>query len=131
MQNQAIQQFNGQQFVNIETYRKSGLGVRTPVWFYQDGNTLFFTTEAGSGKVKRIRANATVKAAPCKVNGEVIGEWVPARAELLDQAGYQQVSRLFRKKYGLQKVFFDVMGKLRKREMTALAVYLSPEQEAQ
>jgi PPOX class probable F420-dependent enzyme len=130
MENEAINQFNGQQFINIETYRKNGVGVRTPVWFYQDDSTLYFTTEATSYKVKRIRANHQVQVAPCKVNGEVLGEWVPAQAELLDTDRIQHVNQLFRKKYGFQKFMFDLVGKLRKREMTALAVHLAPEQAA-
>jgi PPOX class probable F420-dependent enzyme len=117
-------QFNKQQFINLETYRKSGEGVKTPVWFYQDGSTLYFTTQANSGKIKRIRANRQVQVAPCKVNGDLLGEWVPARVELLDDEYAKHVNDLFRKKYGLQKLFFDLIGKLQKREMTALAVHL-------
>ena len=43
-------QLNRQQYLNIETFRKSGVGVKTPVWFVQDGDTIFVRTGADSGK---------------------------------------------------------------------------------
>jgi hypothetical protein len=44
-----------QQYLNLETFRKSGVGFKTPVWFVQDGETLFVRTVANSGNAKRIR----------------------------------------------------------------------------
>ena len=32
----AIAQFAGANYLNLETFRKTGVGVRTPVWFAQD-----------------------------------------------------------------------------------------------
>ena len=32
----AIVQFAGANYLNLETFRKTGVGVRTPVWFAQD-----------------------------------------------------------------------------------------------
>jgi hypothetical protein len=57
--------FEKQKYLNIETFRKNGEGVRTPVWFVQDGEVLYARTIANSGKVKRIRNNGQVKIAPC------------------------------------------------------------------
>jgi len=47
----------GQQYLNLETFRKNGMGVKTPVWFVQEGDTFFIRTMASSGKVKRVRLN--------------------------------------------------------------------------
>ncbi len=76
----SLEQFENQQFLNIETFRKSGAGVKTPVWFAQDGKTLYVWTQADSGKAKRIRINPDVKIAPSKADGTPLGEWVPAKA---------------------------------------------------
>ena len=38
--NNALKQFEKQQFLNIETFRKNRQGVKTPVWFAQDGDRL-------------------------------------------------------------------------------------------
>ena len=43
-------------YVSIESYRKNGRAVPTPVWIVADGDKLFCWTLGNSGKVKRIRA---------------------------------------------------------------------------
>lgn len=53
--NEKLAQFAHQNYLNFETFRKSGGSVKTPVWFVQDGDKLFVRTANSSGKVKRIR----------------------------------------------------------------------------
>jgi PPOX class probable F420-dependent enzyme len=72
----AIAQFAGANYLNLETFRKTGVGVRTPVWFAQDVShstpsiTVFYIySEAGAGKVKRIRNNPRVRVAPATCAG--------------------------------------------------------------
>ncbi len=77
-------QFANQQFMNVETFRKNGQGVQTPVWFVQDDRTLYVRTVDGSGKVKRIRNNPRVRVMPCGVRGEPMGEWVEGQARFAD-----------------------------------------------
>ena len=50
-----LAQFANQQFINVETFRKNGQGVQTPVWFVEDKGTLYVRTVENSFKVKRIR----------------------------------------------------------------------------
>ena len=114
-------QLKKHQYLNIETFRKSGLGVKTPVWFVQDGDILFVRTVANSGKVKRIRNNEQVNIAPCKVDGSLLGEWLPATAhEVKDHATDQKVNRLLDHKYGLMKKMFALASALQGRKYTVL-----------
>lgn len=100
-------QFYKQKYLNLETYRKNGEGVRTPVWFVQDGGFLYVITSATSGKAKHIRNNGKVNVAPCKMDGRLVGEWLPAQArELVDAEDNLRVNQLFDKKYGLLKKIF-------------------------
>ena len=32
----AVRQFAGAKYLSLETFRRTGIGVRTPVWFAQD-----------------------------------------------------------------------------------------------
>lgn len=82
----SLDQFNGQTYLNLETFRKNGLGMKTPVWFLQDGEELFVRTIADSGKVKRIRNNPHINVGPCKVDGDLIGKWTTARGRELHDA---------------------------------------------
>lgn len=121
-----LEPFAGQQYLNLETFRRNGAAVRTPVWFVQDGDTLYVRTIANSGKVKRIRSNAGVNIAPCKVDGSVLGEWIPARAlERLDEQAQQHVDRLLDKKYGLMKKMFALASTLQRRQYTVLELKVS------
>ena len=59
-----VKQFRDQEFLSIETFRKNGIGVKTTVWFVQEGDMLYVWTIGDSGKAKRIRNNARVNIAP-------------------------------------------------------------------
>lgn len=116
---------NHRQYINVETFRKSGLGVKTPVWFVVDGDTILVRTLANSGKVKRIRNNPQVNIAVCKVDGTPISDWVPANArEVVDPDVQQKVDRLLDKKYGLMKKMFALASSLQGRKYTVLEIKL-------
>src|SRR5450432_3396819 len=80
--------FAGHKNLSLESFRKSGEGVRTPVWFAADPATgvaarLYIYTIEDSGKVKRIRNNARVRIAPCDRVGKILGSWTEAQAEIV------------------------------------------------
>ena len=64
--------FAGQRYLNLETFKKSGQGVKTPVWFAAEPSVkldsndakLYVYTIGVSGKVKRIRNNARTSLPP-------------------------------------------------------------------
>ena len=117
-----LSEFDRQQYISVETYRKSGEGVRTPVWFVAHAGELCFTTEASSGKVKRLRRNPEVKVAPCTASGEPRGGWHPARACFLSAEEAAAVKSVYARKYGVQKLFFDLMGIFRRTERVFIAL---------
>ncbi len=117
---------SGQNYLNLETFRKSGLGVKTPVWFVEEGDTIFVRTVADSGKVKRIHSNQKVNVAPCKMDGTLLGTWVAAEAsEVNEEALNQKVDHLLDKKYGLMKKMFGLASMLQGRKYTVLEVKAS------
>ena len=48
-------------YIALETFRRNGQGVVTPVWQVPDGDMLYVWTDAASWKTKRIRANSHVR----------------------------------------------------------------------
>jgi uncharacterized protein len=113
--------FEKQKYLNLETFRKSGVGVRTPVWFVQDGQELYVRTIADSGKVKRIRNHPQVNIAPCKMDGTLLSNWVQAEArEISNQEVDHKVDRLLGKKYGLMKTIFSLTGNRDGRKNTII-----------
>ena len=123
--NQSKNPFEKQNYLNIATFRRNGQGVRTPVWFVEDGGEIFIRTGANSGKVKRIRNNPDVQLAPCKADGTVVGEWIPAKGrEIADPETDKLVDQLLGKKYGIQKNLFAWMSRLRGDQYTVLKIEL-------
>jgi uncharacterized protein len=105
---ESLEQFSKKKYLNLETFRKSGEGMQTPVWFVQDGPAIYVQTMANSGKVKRIRNNGRVNIAPCKMDGKLIGAWVPARAcPVTDPELSMTADTLLNRKYGLLKKIFS------------------------
>ena len=112
-----------QQYLNLETFRKNNIGVKTPVWFVEDGSTLFVRTGATSGKVKRIRNNHQVHIAPCKMDGALLGDWIEASARLVsDQEIDRKVDRLLGKKYGLMKTMFGLASSIQGQKYTIIEI---------
>lgn len=103
-----------EQYISLETFRKNGAGVKTPVWVVGEGDKLYVWTQRDSWKVKRIRNNSRVRLAKSDQRGTTSDEWVTAQAHVLDtpeeRARMQQ--RLTRK-YGLMARMFLLMGRLR------------------
>jgi PPOX class probable F420-dependent enzyme len=109
-----LKQFEKQNYLNIETFRKSGQGVKTPVWFVEDGESLLVWTQTGSGKAKRIRRDGTIRVAPSTGSGQPVGEWLPARAQADESPeATQHVEKLMKKKYGAIFSILGFLGRMR------------------
>ena len=93
---------SGHQYINLETYRKSGQAVATPVWFTVDGNKVFVVTKSGTGKVKRLRNNQKVRVVPAGMRGEPKGEWSDAQARFATPEEFELAMKLRGKKYGIK-----------------------------
>jgi uncharacterized protein len=121
----SLSTFNRQSYLNLETLRKNGAAVKTPVWFVEDCGMLYVRTMAGSGKVKRVRNNSQVQIAPCKMDGAPLGGWTNASARIVtDPEIERKVDQLLGKKYGLMKVLFGLSSKLQKRKDAILEIKL-------
>lgn len=104
--------------------------MKTPVWFATDPSAkldsadakLYVYTIGESGKAKRIRNNPSVRIAPCNMRGDVQGDWVPARADIVSGAEAAQGIRLLNKKYFPWKQLLAFFASFRKREPTVFVI---------
>lgn len=121
-----LEQFSNQKYINLETFRKNGEGVKTPVWFVRDRDVFYVWTQADSWKAKRIRNNSKVKLAPSTASGEPVGEWVDAHATTNESPeAIKFTTSLMHKKYGVAFQGFRMMGKLNKAEYTSIKIEFS------
>ncbi len=100
-------------YINLGTYRKTGICVKTPVWFAQQEQQLFVFSAANVGKVKRIRRDGTCRVAPCTVNGKLTGDWINAHAHLVSSnTDIRHAYASLKKKYGWKMTLLDFFSKL-------------------
>jgi len=117
----ATKQFAGYKYLNLETYRRTGAAVRTPVWFAEKDGVLYLYTLADSGKVKRIRNNPRVRAMPSDFRGNPLGEWIECEACILPPEEARAANRLLNQKYWIKHIF-DWTSKLRGTPRAYLAL---------
>jgi PPOX class probable F420-dependent enzyme len=103
-----LRAFARHKFVNLESYRRSGRAVRTPVWFVESDGRLYVRTAEDAGKVKRIRRNRKVRVAACDYRGRLKGEWVEAAARIVEGEEAERANRLLQGKYGLLRRLIDL-----------------------
>jgi PPOX class probable F420-dependent enzyme len=100
-------EIHNQKYISLTTFRKSGVGVSTPVWFAERDGKLYVVTEKISGKSKRIRNNPKVKIAPCTIRGKVTGPEFGAEARVLPEGEQSAAARKsIRQKYWLARLSF-------------------------
>jgi uncharacterized protein len=117
-----LAQFAGQKYINLQTFKRDGTPVATPLWFAESGDELVFYTTDNTGKVKRIRNNPRVRVAVSDMRGNLKGEWVEAEARRLGEAEAAKANRLITRKYGLIKRAMDFFSKFRKQSRAAFAI---------
>jgi PPOX class probable F420-dependent enzyme len=110
----ALEALKNDRYISLETFKKDGNGVKTPVWFVEVDNRIIVFTDGTSYKVKRVGRNPKARIAACSASGKVHGEWFDATAQIvpaqddLARRGYEALQ----KRYGLQFTLLTVGAKL-------------------
>src|SRR5579864_1391233 len=95
---------HGQKYISLTTFRKSGAGVATPVWFGEGDGKLYVMTRGDMGKAKRIRNNPHVRVAPCTMLGTVTGAEVAATARILPAEEHARARQTLNRKYWMARI---------------------------
>jgi PPOX class probable F420-dependent enzyme len=106
MANPVPEQIAGQKYVSLKTFRKSGVGVATPVWFGEEDGKLYVMTRSDMGKAKRIRNNPRVGVAPCTIRGTVTGAEFAATARILPVEEHARATQAINRKYWAARIPF-------------------------
>ncbi|GIM97777.1 PPOX class F420-dependent oxidoreductase [Paractinoplanes toevensis] len=80
-----VEELSKEKAVLLETRKRDGSWVGTPVSIVVEDGRAFFKSYDASGKAKRLRNFPEVRVAPCTMRGRVTGEQVPGRATLLGE----------------------------------------------
>jgi PPOX class probable F420-dependent enzyme len=124
---EALSRFQGEKVISLETYRRNGEPVRTPVWFLEENGTLYVDTDDSTGKVKRLRRNPKVRLAPSHFRGKPKTEYIDARAELeTDPGTVEKYHSQIYKKYGLQGNFTKFLQRFSRSKANDIIIVIHP-----
>ena len=100
-------------YLSLETFRRNGTGVKTPVWFAARNGRLYIFTEASSWKVKRLRNDSRIRVAPCSVRGRVQGDWIDGTGRRIDEPALVETAyEALLQKYGWQMRLTNLLSRL-------------------
>jgi PPOX class probable F420-dependent enzyme len=117
-----LDQFLNKEYIRLETFKKNGQAVPTPVWFVVEDNMLFVRSYADSGKVKRMRNDSHVRVTPSDALGRPHGVTIEGSALRADGDTEIQISQLLYRKYGLMKMSFDLWGAIKQLDWAVFAI---------
>ncbi len=116
----AEKDFESARYLSLGTFRKTGVRVATPVWFAEMGGKFYVFSAGNAGKVKRLRNSDRAEVAVCSLTGKLKGNWVSARAHVVDDGQtIQRAHDALVSKYGWQMKILDffsgLSGKMKQR----------------
>lgn len=96
------------QYLNLGTFRKSGVRVDTPVWFAADNGAFYVLSNNKAGKIKRLKNSGRCAIAPCTFIGKITAPWQDSDAVLVESAHEIAAAHAaLKKKYGWQMLLLD------------------------
>jgi PPOX class probable F420-dependent enzyme len=113
-------------YLNLESLRRDGRAVRTPLWFAAEGTTLFVYSRSDAGKIKRLRREPRCRIAACDMRGTPTGPWLDAQARLLDGEEAEAAMRLLDRKYWPWKQLIALAALLRPAPRSVFAITPAP-----
>ena len=121
-----LQELDTQKYIALETYKKDGTGVVTPVWVAGENDKIYAWTDGNSWKVKRIRNNETVRVCASDSRGTPQSDWLEAKAHVVETPEAEAaMQKRLSKKYGFQFKLFYWMGRIRNRGGNHVVIEIS------
>ncbi len=116
-----------ERYINLETFKRDGNGVKTPVWAAALDTKLVVMTAGDAFKVKRLRRDARARVAACDFRGNARGPWLEATGRILErQEDVKRAHAALRDKYGWQMAMGDffarIAGRIKKRAYLEITV---------
>jgi len=121
----ALETLDHHRYISLATFRRSGEAVKTPVWLAKHGERFYVFTAAGSGKVKRLKNDQRIRAAPCGPHGRLRGEWIEGLARRIEDPAIERAAyAALLAKYGWQmrvlNFFSRLSGRIEERAILEL-----------
>ncbi|UED88245.1 PPOX class F420-dependent oxidoreductase [Streptomyces profundus] len=122
-------------YVNLTTFRRTGVPVATPVWHAPDGERVVIWTNDDSGKVKRLRHTARVTVTVCDLRGRV-RPGTPehaATARVLDADEGRAARAVLSRRYRLMRLtdlLARVVPRITRRGVAVAVTFTAPDTDS-
>ena len=113
-------------FIDLVTYRRTGVPVGTPVWFVPDGDRLLVRVAHDAGKLKRLRHTAAVEVAPSDSRGRRLGPSIHGRARILEAEAVDPALRALHARYRIAGQLFTWLRHLCGKRDVIVEIVLDP-----
>jgi hypothetical protein len=128
-QEEPFPNLSGHSYMNLTTFRKSGVAVPTPVWFAVDDGKLHVVTDGNSGKVKRIRNNPRVLVEPCTSQGKTLGPSAQGTARIFSRQDGARSRLALDRKYKIAMALFTIFWHMTGQAKTVVFLEIEPAQD--
>ena len=126
-QSNPLSRFENERVISLETYRRNGQPVRTPVWFLRENGLLYVYTDDSTGKVKRLRRNPKVRVAPSHFRGKPKADYIDAQAHIETAADFvdQYHSKIY-EQYGWQGTLTRLLNRFSRSRAHDVIIVIRP-----
>lgn len=102
--------FHNEKYIVLETFKKNGVSVKTPVWFVEEDGLIWVVTRKFTGKVKRIKNSNRVKIAASNFSGKPKGDWLLGTAQIVEGDIANKIIHLRNVKYGIMAKLIGIFS---------------------
>jgi hypothetical protein len=108
-----LAQLQRESYISLETFRRDGRAVATPVWFAIAQDKLYVFSEAAAWKVKRLRNDPKIRVSACSVRGGVSGPTFTGSGRRVDESEVEDLAyAALLEKYGWQMRMANFFSRL-------------------
>jgi PPOX class probable F420-dependent enzyme len=105
-------------YVSLETFKRDGTGVKTPVWVTLLDGKLIVGTDEGTYKIKRARREPKVRVAVCDQRGKkILSAWYEGTARVVTPPESAPAESALDRKYSPQRrilhFFMRLFGRMK------------------
>lgn len=115
--------FPNERYIALETFKKNGDAVITPVWFVEYDDLIWVVTREFTGKVKRLRNNNKVRIAVSNFSGKPKGKWFSGQADIIQGDLAKNIVSIRNKKYGFMAKLIGIFS-AKKGKYVVFSIYL-------
>ena len=122
-----LSRFEGERVISLETYRRNGQPVRTPVWFLRENGLLYVYTADDTGKVKRLRRNVKVRVAPSHFRGKPKADYIDAQAHIETKPDFvDEYHKKIYNQYGWQATLTRLLNRFSRSKAHDVIIVIRP-----